>query len=205
MDKIDLKKEMGHLYKAPRKPEIVDVPALRYIMVDGTGNPNDNEWFQEATGALYAVSYTLKFKLKKNTTPMDYVVMPLQGLWWADDMEVFVMDMREDWKWTLMILQPEEITPEMFEDACNEVRKKKGLKAVDQLRLETYEEGPSAQVMHLGPYAEEAPTIAALHEFIEHQGKRPKGKHHEIYLGDPRRTAPERLKTIIRQPVGPSD
>lgn len=205
MTKIDMKKELGHLYKAPRKPEMVEVPPLKYIMVDGTGDPTDNEWFGEATGALYAVSYTLKFKLKKGTPAMDYVVMPLQGLWWAEDMEVFVMDARKDWKWTLMILQPEEVTQGMFEDACREVLKKKGLEAVDQLRLETYREGSAAQVMHIGPYAEEAPTIATLHQFIQDEGRLPEGRHHEIYLGDPRRTAPERLKTIIRQPVGPGE
>ncbi|UCC94148.1 MAG: GyrI-like domain-containing protein [Thermoplasmata archaeon] len=202
MGGIDLKRELADLYKAPRKPVMVDVPSLRYAMVDGTGNPNDNEWFQEATGALYAVSYTLKFKLKKGPSALNYVVMPLQGLWWAEDMEVFVMDAREEWLWTLMILQPEEVTPEMFNDACQEVLDKKGLEAVNELRLEEYHEGPSAQVMHLGPYAEEAPTIAMLHEYIEDSGRVPRGKHHEIYLGDPRRTAPERLKTILRQPVG---
>jgi hypothetical protein len=203
MTKVDMKRELGHLYKAPPRPEMVEVPPLEYIMVDGTGDPNDNEWFGEATGALYAVSYTLKFKIKRGRLDMDYVVMPLQGLWWAEDMEVFVMDARKDWKWTLMILQPEVVTQGMFEEACHEVLKKKGLEAVGMLRLETYREGPSAQVMHIGPYAEEAPTIAALHEFIEEEGRQPEGKHHEIYLGDPRRTAPERLKTIIRQPVGP--
>jgi hypothetical protein len=205
MAKIDMKKELGQLYKASRRPEMVEVPPFGYIMVDGTGDPNDNQWFQEAAEALYGVSYTLKFKLKKGTLEMDYVVMPLQGLWWAEDMEVFLRDARKDWQWTLMILQPKEVTKELFEDACDEVLRKKGLEAVGQLRLETYREGPAAQVMHIGPYAEEAPTIASLHEFIEEEGWLPKGKHHEIYLGDPRRTAPERLKTIIRQPVGPAD
>jgi hypothetical protein len=171
-------------------------------MVDGTGNPNDNAWFQEATGALYAVSYTLKFSLKRGPQAVDYTVMPLEGLWWAEDMEVFVMDQRDDWLWTLMILQPEEVTEAMFEEACKGVMDKKGIGAVEHLRLETCHEGPSAQVMHIGPYTDEGPTIAALHEFIEEQGRRPRGKHHEIYLGDPRRTAPERLRTIIRQPFG---
>jgi len=201
MTKIDLKRELVDLYKAPKKPVIVDVPPLSYAMVDGTGNPNDNEGFMAAMGALYAVSYTLKFKLKRGPRAMDYVVMPLQGLWWAEDMDVFVMDERDDWLWTLMILQPEEVNEDVFEEACQEVLDKKGLEAVCQLRLENYHEGPSAQVMHIGPYADEAPTIACLHEFIHDSGHRPRGKHHEIYLGDPRRTAPERLKTILRQPV----
>jgi hypothetical protein len=201
MDNIDLKRELADLYKAPRKPKMVDVPDLGYLMVDGTGDPVDNEWFQEATGALYAVSYTLKFKLKQGPVAKNYVVMPLEGLWWAEDMEVFIMDARKDWLWTLMILKPQEVTQELFEEACQEVLDKKGLEAVGKLRLETYHEGPSAQVMHIGPYADEAPTIAGLHEFIDDNGRTPRGKHHEIYLGDPRRTAPERLKTIIRQPV----
>jgi hypothetical protein len=201
MANIDMKKELANLYKAPRKPVMVDVPDLGFIMVDGTGNPNDNLWFQEAAGALYAVSYTLKFKLKLGPVARNYVVMPLEGLWWAEDMEVFVMDIREDWLWTLMILQPEEVTQELFEDACAEVLKKKGLEAVEKLRLESYHEGQSAQVMHIGPYADEAPTIAGLHQFIDESGHTPRGKHHEIYLGDPRRTAPERLRTILRQPV----
>jgi hypothetical protein len=199
--KIDLKKELADLYKAPTEPVMVDVPPLRYIMVDGRGDPNVSEWFQEATGALYAVSYTLKFKLKRGPASVDYVVMPLQGLWWAEDMDVFLLEAKEEYEWTLMILQPEEVTEEMFGEACREVREKKGLEAVDELRLETYQEGAAAQVMHIGPYADEAPTIAALHGFIDDSGHSPRGKHHEIYLGDPRRTAPERLKTIIRQPV----
>ena len=201
MAKIDLKKELADLYNAPRKPSMVEVPSLPYLMVDGRGDPNDNAWFQEATGALYAVSYTLKFKLKKGPQALDYVVMPLQGLWWAKDMDVFVVNARKEWEWTLMILQPKEVTPEMFADACDEVRRKKGLEAVGQLRLETYHEGKAAQVMYVGPYTDEAPTIADLHSFIGDNGCRPCGKHHEIYLGDPRRTAPERLRTIIRQPV----
>lgn len=201
MTKIDLKKELADLYRAPRRPVMVDVPPLQYIMVDGSGDPNVSEWFQEATGALYGVSYTLKFKLKKGPQAVDYVVMPLQGLWWAEDMDVFLMEAKEEYEWTLMILQPDEVTEALLSEACEEVKGKKGLEAVDRLRLEKYHEGPSAQVMHIGPYADEAPTIAALHEFIDESGHSPRGKHHEIYLGDPRRTAPERLRTIIRQPV----
>jgi hypothetical protein len=201
MGKTDLKRELGDLYKAPRRPVMVDVPPLRYAMVDGKGDPNTSQWFADATGALYAVSYTLKFKLKRGPRALDYVVMPLQGLWWAEDMDSFLLEAKDQYEWTLMILQPDQVTEEMFADACQEVREKKGLEAVERLRLETYHEGPSAQVMHIGPYADEAPTIAGLHAFIDDSGKRPRGKHHEIYLGDPRRTAPERLRTIIRQPV----
>ena len=172
MARIDMKRELADLYRAPRDPVMVDVPPLGYIMVDGKGDPNTSEWFSEATGALYAVSYTLKFKLKRGPGELDYVVMPLQGLWWAGDMDAFVMEARDDWEWTLMILQPGEVTQALLEEARREVREGKGLEAVDHLRLETYDEGLAAQVMHMGPYAEEAPTIAGLHQFIDEGGQR---------------------------------
>ena len=200
MVKVDLKKELKRLYNAPAgEAELVEVPALRYLMVDGLGDPNDNVDFQAATEALYGMAYTLKFMLKRGPTALDWVIMPL--LWWADDMEVFRMDARADWKWTLMILQPDDVTEEHVEMARQELRAKKDPPGLAGLRYETYAEGLSAQVMYVGPYADEGPTIARLHSFIDEQGRRPRGKHHEIYMGDPRRTAPERLRTIIRQPV----
>lgn len=202
MAKTDLKKELKDLYHAPRgNPVLVDVPPLRYVMVDGSGVPNDNQMFQEAMEALYGVSYTLKFTLKKGDRPVDYIVMPLQGLWWIEDMEVFSLDRRGEWLWTLMILQPDEVTEEVFQQACEELRERKDPPGLPGLRFETLHEGLSAQVMHVGPYSGEAPTIARLHEFITGGGHSFRGKHHEIYLGNPRRTAPERLRTIIRQPV----
>ena len=202
MAKIDLKKELKDLYTAPRDlPVLLDVPVLQYVMIDGEGTPNDSQMFMEAMEALYGLSYTLKFMLKKGPEPMDFVVMPLQGLWWAEDMEEFSMDRKEDWLWTLMILQPDAVTEGMFEAASDELRRKKDPAALDRLRLETYHEGLSAQVMHIGPYEAEAPTIAGLHEFIRESGHTLRGKHHEIYMGDPRRTAPERMRTILRQPV----
>ena len=202
MVKVDLKKEYKRLYSAPAdEPEMVEVPALRYLMVDGRGDPNDNADFQAAMEALYGMAYTLKFMLKRGPSALDWVVMPVQGLWWADDMEVFRLDARTDWKWTLMILQPDDVTEEHGETAREELREKTDPPGLPGLRYETYSEGLSAQVMYVGPYADEGPTIARLHEFIDEQGRRPKGKHHEIYMGDPRRTAPERLRTIIRQPV----
>ncbi len=202
MTKIDLKKELRDLYTAPKDPPVLlDVPVLQYVKIDGEGTPNDSQMFQDAMEALYGLSYTLKFMLKKGPEPMDFVVMPLQGLWWAEDMEEFSMDRKEDWLWTLMILQPDAVTEGMFEAASDELRRKKDPAALDRLRLETYHEGLSAQVMHIGPYEAEAPTIAGLHEFIRESGHTLRGKHHEIYMGDPRRTAPERLRTILRQPV----
>jgi hypothetical protein len=200
--KLDLKRELKRLYSAPvGEPELVEVPALRYLMVDGSGDPNDNADFQAAMEALYGMAYTLKFMLKRGSDAMDWVVMPLQGLWWADDMGVFRMDERADWKWTIMILQPDAVTEEHVDMAREELRAKKDPPALGRLRFEAYEEGLSAQVMHLGPYSDEGPTIDRLHAFIGEQGRTPRGKHHEIYMGDPRRTAPERLRTIIRQPV----
>ena len=125
-----------------------------------------------------------------------------QGLWWADDMDVFAMMQRDDWKWRLMILAPKEVSQEMFEEAREELRGKKDPPFLDRARLEEYHEGLSAQVMHIGPYADEEPNMKRLHEYIHGQGHQLRGKHHEIYLSDPNRTAPERMRTIIRQPVG---
>lgn len=150
--------------------------------------------------ALYAVSYTLKFMLKRTGEPA-YRVGPLEGLWWADDMTSFVLEDKGAYQWTLMIRQPAELTPDLLERAVGEVERKKQLPAVRGLRRQRFTEGRAAQVLHVGPYAAEAPTIAKLHAFIEAHGYAMRGKHHEIYLGDPRRSAPERLQTIVRQPV----
>ncbi len=206
MAKVDLKKELRHLYlPSAREPSIVEVPEMNFIMIDGSGDPNTAREYQEALEALYALSYTLKFKLKLGPEARDFTVMPLEGLWWTDDMGRFSMDAKDEWKWSSMIMQPEPVTQELFEVAVEEVRRKKDPPALDRARLEAYDEGLSAQIMHIGPYAEEAPTIERLHAFIEEQGCRLRGKHHEIYLGDPRRTAPERLKTVLRQPMERSE
>jgi hypothetical protein len=202
MEKLDLKKEWKHLYR-PLAGTLtaVDVPPLRYLMVDGEGDPNREPAFAQAVEALYSLSYTLKFSLKKSPTPVDYGVMPLEGLWWADDPKVFFETDKSTWKWTAMILQPDFISNAQVEAAFAEVRRKKNPAALDLVRLETLEEGPSAQTLYLGPFSEEAPTIQRMHDFIHASGKDLYGKHHEIYLSDPRRTAPEKLKTILRQPM----
>ncbi len=201
MPKTDFKREMKHLYRASaRRVSVVEVPPLNFLMIDGRGDPNTSPEYAEAIEALYAVAYALKFRIKRGRG-VDYVVMPLEGLWWTDDPAHFDMDNREMWNWTAMIMQPEYVTEEMYEEVVAEVRKKKALGALDRMRLETHHEGLSVQVLHVGPYAAEGPTIARLHAYIREQGYRPSGKHHEIYLSDPRRTAPERLKTILRQPV----
>ena len=170
-------------------------------MVDGAGDPNTSEEFQTATGALYAVAYTVKFLAKDSGS--DFGVMPLEGLWWTDPPEAFTMHDKSMWSWTLMILQPELVSTAMVDCALASALDKGKINSetAAKVRLETLREGISAQVLHIGPYADEAPTIASLHEFVQTSGYRLRGKHHEIYLSDPRRIAPEKMKTILRHPV----
>ncbi|MDB4444182.1 GyrI-like domain-containing protein [bacterium] len=202
MKKIDYKKELKHLYGASaKKAEIVDVPMMNFLMIDGAGDPNTSPEFQEAVEALFSVSYTLKFMIKKGELEVDYGVLPLEGLWWADDMSQFSTQNKENWKWTLMIMQPAYVTTDLVRGAIEQVKKKKKAAAAPGLRFEAFSEGNSAQVMHIGPFSEEGPTIETLHQFIEENSFNPSGKHHEIYLSDFRRAAPEKLKTIIRQPI----
>jgi len=202
MIKLDLKKELKHLYHPSAKEvSFVDVPKMNFLMIDGEGDPNGSAVFQEAVDALFSLSYTLKFMVKKGRTAVDYTVMPLEGLWWVDDMNDFDINNKSNWKWTLMIMQPEFVTAEMFREAIVHVEKKKALASLEKARLECFVEGPAAQVMHIGPYSAEGPTVERLHRFIAEQGKTRRGKHHEIYLSDARKAAPEKLKTVIRQPV----
>ncbi len=202
MKKIDFKKELNLLYAPSAKVcTIVDVPSMNYLMVDAEGDPNKVKIFQDAIEALYSLSYYIKFHLKNNLE-YDYVVPPLEGLWWTDDMREFSPENKDIWKWTLMIMQPEKVTPDLFTDAVEAVRKKKDPIALDQVYFKDYNEGKSAHIMHIGPYAEEAPTIQRLHDFIDQQGLERRGKHHEIYLSDPRKADPVKMKTIVRQPVG---
>lgn len=201
MTKIDLKKELKKYFSAPSKEAVkIDVPEFNYFMVDGFGDPNNSPVFQEAVELLYGLSYTLKFIVKKENPDSDYSVMPLQGLWWADNMEHFLEGKKENWKWTLMILQPDFITTEQVNKARIEAEKKKKV-SFEKVRFQKYNEGLAAQIMHIGPYSEEHPTIEKLHKFIADSGCKRFGLHHEIYLGDPRRADPAKLKTIIRQPM----
>ena len=203
MSKIDLKKDLKTLYQPSAKDvSQVDVPAMHFMMIDGAGDPNTSKDFRDAVEALYGVSYTLKFMLKKRGGFNDWGVMPLEGLWWTDDMSRFSMDEKDRWKWTVMIMQPEFITEDHVREASAELAGKKNPIALPRLRFERFCEGFSAQIMHIGPYSAEGPTVALLHDFIRKTGHTPRGKHHEIYLSDPGRTAPEKLKTIIRQPFG---
>lgn len=208
MKKIDFKKELNEFYSSVSAKEfsIVEVPSLNFLMIDGKGYPGTSQEYQDAMQTLYPLSYTLKFMIKKKGK--DYVVMPLEGLWWADDMSVFSTDFFEknknQWRWTSMIMQPDLITQKMVEEAIEEVKRKKDPPSLSKVRFEAFTEGLSAQILYFGSYSEEGPTIERMHNFIEEKGYELRGKHHEIYLSDPRRTKPERLKTIIRQPIKPS-
>jgi hypothetical protein len=197
---IDLKKTLKPFYTASAtKPAILDIPALPALMVDGQGDPNGPA-FQAAVGAIYGVAYTLKFTFKKERA-IDYPVMALEGLWWADDPSFFMSGRRDEWKWTALIGLPDFVTKKDVGAAVEAAKKKGQLPRFPEVRLETFAEGRSAQIMHIGPYDAEAPTIERLFKFVADEGYRLRGHHHEIYLGDPRRSAPERLKTIIRHPV----
>ncbi len=175
---------------------------MQFLAIDGAGDPNTSSEYRDAISALYSVAYALKFALKKSG--IDFHVSPLEGLWWADDMVHFSADQKGKWKWTMLIAQPDEVTRERVEQVVQDVARKKSLPALQHVRLITFHEGRCAQILHVGPYAAEGPTIERLHQFIHEHGGEFDGsqqKHHEIYLGDPSRTSPERLKTIIRQPI----
>lgn len=201
MKKVDFKKELKELYRpSAKKVTFVDVPAMNFLTIKGKGNPNTAQAYKDAVSALYSVAYTVKFMVKKGELAIDFGVMPLEGLWWVEDMAQFSTADKDSWLWQMMIMQPAFVTAEMIAEARAQVKKKKGLAAVDLLNLEQFVEGQAAQILYTGPYADEGPTIQNLHEQIWQQGGKLSGKHHEIYLNDPSRTAPERLKTVIRQP-----
>lgn len=202
MTKIDFKKELKQFYAPKNKDwEIVDVPTLQYLMIDGEGDPNGAESYRYAVEALFSLSYTIKF-VSKRVLDKDYAVMPLEGLWYADDMSVFVTCDKSKFKWTMMIMQPEWITPAMVGDAKATVAKKKGISNLDQVALKSLSEGKSAQLLHIGSYDDESPKLAYLHDvYMPQKSLKFNGNHHEIYIGDPRKTSPEKLKTILRQPV----
>jgi hypothetical protein len=200
MEKIDYKKELKHLYKpSAKKVDNIIVPVMNYLMVDGEGAPG-NQLFQDAVEALFGLSYTLKFMIKKEKQ-IDYSVMPLEGLWWADDMSKFSVDDKDSWKWTLMMMQPEYVNKKIVGEAKKELEKKKNPVALPRLRYEAFKEGKVAQILHIGPFTEEGPTVDKLHKFIKDNDNTLIGKHHEIYLSDIRRAAPEKWNTIIRQPI----
>jgi hypothetical protein len=197
--KLDLRKKLKEFYHPPAgKAELITVPAMKYIMVDGSGAP-EGDAFSRAIGVIYNLAYALKFRSKK-LLKRDYSVMALEGLWWVEGTR-FELAERDDWRWTLMIVQPGFVTDKMFSEALVDVRRKKNPPGVERARLETLDEGLCIQTMHVGPYSTESKSIALLETFAREHGYRMVGKHHEIYLGDPRRAAPSKLRTIIRHPV----
>jgi hypothetical protein len=204
VEKVDLKKTMKHLY-APSKKEVVEVevPKLNFLMVDGEGDPNNSKAYGAAAEALFSLSYALKFAIK-NDGEGDYGVMPLEGLWWVEgEVESYeeLQSNRAAWRWTAMIMQPRWVTRERFEEAKRQVGDRKALPALPATRFEILHEGRAAQILHIGgPITEEGPTVEKLHRYIADRGGEERGKHHEIYLSDFTRTAPEKLKTVIRQP-----
>jgi hypothetical protein len=200
MSKLDLKKERKALYSAPEdRAAEVEVPPTPYLMIDGEGDPNTAPEYREAVEALFALAYALKFALKKREG-LDFTVMPLEGLWSTGGGE-FDPERKDEFRWTAMIAQPDAVTQELFVETRAEVERKKNLAALPRVRLETYHEGRALQILHVGPYDEEGPRIEKLHAHARERGLAPTGRHHEIYLSDPRRTLPSRLKTILRQPV----
>lgn len=200
MKKIDLKKDLNLYLPSSEEVEVVRVPRFNYLMIDGQGDPNTSKEFQDAMQAMYTVVYTLKFIIKKEKK-IDYPVMAVEGLWWVDDMTTFSMENKSAWKWTLMILQPSVVTKALFKKAVKLATEKKGFTALQRIRFEPFTEGLAVQIMHIGTYAEEAPTIQRLHSFAKERGFELRDKHHEIYVSDPRKVKPEKMRTVIRQPI----
>jgi hypothetical protein len=196
--KLDLKRELKELYGATTSPALIEVPRLQFLMVNGAGEPGGED-FQEAIGAAYTVAYTVKFALKARGE--DSVVMPLETLWRAPGGGRLDLADPADWEWTVMILQSESVTDDDVAAAVAVGGKKRPSPALSRIRLERFEEGMSGQILHVGPYDVEEKTIAKLVAFLEESGYEPHGAHHEIYLSDPRRSAPDRLRTIIRLPA----
>jgi hypothetical protein len=200
---IDIDIDIDQLYRASTTPSIVDVPEMTFLMIDGHGDPNTSPDYQNAIEALYALSYSLTFAIKR-AGGVNHKMSPLEGLWWAADWTAFATMDKSSWEWTAMIRQPDDVTAELHRRIAENVMAKKQLPPITQVRLERFAEGRAGQILHVGPYADEGPTITILHEFLAKQGYHfdaTRHKHHEIYLGDPRRAAPEKLRTIIRQPV----
>lgn len=203
---LDLKKELKVLYlPSAKQVELIEAPPLQFAMLEGAiepgASPGNSPSFQDAMQAMYGIAYTLKFMSKKRKeNPIDYPVMALEAQWWVEE-GTFDIQNPDNWRWNAMILQPDHISPEMFHEGLEQLRKKKPSPALDRLRLERFHEGLSVQILHIGPYAEEPRSLEKMDRFAEENGYHMHGKHHEIYLGDPRRAQPEKLKTVLRHPV----
>lgn len=201
MDNYDLKKDRRQYYSAKRAVEVVDVPTIKFLMAVGEGDPNTSKLYADVVEALYTVSYGVR-AVAIEDLGRKHTVGPLEGLWWADDLRVFSSRDEDAWHWQMMIAQPDWVTDEIVAAGTERALAKKDLREGDRIKFDSFTEGPAVQVLHVGPYDAEGPTIARMHEeFMPENGYRPRGSHHEIYLSDARRTAPERLRTILRQPV----
>ncbi len=202
MEKIDLKRELAVFYRpSARNVSSVDVPPMNFLMIDGAGDPNTTPAYQEALEALFSLSYALKFAVKRGPDQLDYSVMPLEGLWWSEDVSSFTDEDRSAWLWTMMIMQPPVVTADLVATTLSAVAAKKSLPALSRIRFEEFHEGLAAQTLHVGPFSAEGPTIERVHNFIDESGYSRFGKHHEIYLSNIRRARPERWRTVIRQPM----
>ncbi len=200
MKKFDYARELKFLYKpSSKKVSSVEVPSMKFLMLDGQGDPNTSEEFSQAVEILFSLSYALKFSIK-NQGIVDYRVFPLEGLWWSDNMDDFLSGNKKNWQWTLMIAQPEWISDSHYQEQLGLVKVKKNLPDSVKVRFDVFKEGKVAQIMHIGPFSEEGPAIKKVHEFIKETGGKPSDLHHEIYLSDIRKGKSENWKTIIRQP-----
>ena len=209
MKKIDFKKEYKELYRpSVKKESMVNVPKMNYLMIDGQGDPNNSIEFENALESLYGLSYTLKFMYKNKEKPkgyFEYVVPPLEGLWWIKEGVpkdlLLLQQSKEDWRWTLMIMIPDFYTPDIIKEAKEILKNKKNPASLSKLYVQSLEEGLCVQIMYIGSYSDEMPTIEKMHKFAADNGYKLRDKHHEIYLSDPRKTAPEKLKTVLRHPI----
>ncbi|MDP4093706.1 MAG: GyrI-like domain-containing protein [Bacillota bacterium] len=204
---LDYKKEYKDLYMPDNKPVLIDIPEINFIMVDGKGDPNDNPEFQNAVEALYGLSYTIKMSKMKGLQPegyFEYIVPPLEGLWWIEGGS-FSFEERDNWKWTVMIRQPEFVNGEFYRWASSEFFRKKPALKTEKVRFEAFKEGLCVQIMHKGPFSTEPLTMSRVDEFVLKENLKSKlhtgGKHHEIYLSDYRKCNPETMKTVLRLPV----
>ncbi len=202
MPPIDLKTQYKNLYKpSPEIFSVVFVPMFKFLMIDGSGDPNESSEYSKCVDTLFSTAYILKFKLKAQTPSLDYVVMPLESLWWAEDMSAFPEGERSQWQWTVMIMVPESVTEQQFEESRKEAKERKKMLPFDRMRLSAFEEGNAIQTMHHGPYSEETELLQRMSTAMRELGLKPAGNHHEIYLNDPRTTAPDKLRTVLRHAV----
>ena len=206
MQKLDLKKELKYLYQPSAKQvTVVEVPRFNFIMLDGQIEagvlPGDSPDYIDTMGAIYGAAYTLKFtsKLRKGN-PIDYPVMASEGLWWTLSGD-FDFQTKEPWQYTMMMMIPNHITRHDFAEAIAQLKKKKDNPAIDKLRMESFEEGHCMQITHIGPYAEETRTLEMMAQYAAQNGYKTHGRHHEIYIGNPLRAKPEKLKTVLRHPI----